>query len=54
VAIAQGLGKIQIIDGKEMFDNPFRSDKKKGKNGLKTLSLTNRFESQERENDVSC
>ena len=45
VAIAQGLGKVQVIEGKEMFENPFRSDKKKGKISFKTLSFANKADS---------
>lgn len=52
VAIAQGLGKVQIVEGREMFENPYRSDKKKGKGGFKSLSYTNPHDLQERENEA--
>jgi hypothetical protein len=52
IAIAQGLGKVQLVNGREMFENPYWSEKKKLKVGQsKSQIYCNTSDDCERENE---
>ena len=46
MAVAQALGKLQIIDSKEFYINPYKMSEKRGRPSKKTLDLREEYKNE--------